>query len=42
MEENNEIAMDERTLLLNRAVGVSLILIGVYGLLYAYKIYKSK
>jgi hypothetical protein len=34
--------MDERTLLLNRAVGVSLILIGVYGLLYAYKIYKSK
>jgi hypothetical protein len=42
MEENNNLGMDERTSLLNKALGLSLILIGAYGLIYAYKMYKSK
>jgi hypothetical protein len=41
MEENNNLGMDERTSLLNKALGLSLILIGAYGLIYAYKMYKS-
>lgn len=42
MEENNNLGMDERTYLLNKSIGLSLLLIGVYGLFYAYKIYNSK
>lgn len=42
MEENNNLGMNERTSLLNKALGLSLILIGAYGLIYAYKMYKSK
>ena len=41
MEENNNLGMNERTSLLNKALGLSLILIGVYGLFYAYKMYKT-
>jgi hypothetical protein len=42
MEENEETGMDARTLLMSRAIGVALVFIGVYGLIYAYKIYKNK
>jgi hypothetical protein len=41
MEENNNLGMDERTSLLNKALGLSLILIGAYGLIYAYKMFKT-
>ena len=40
MEDNN-LGMDERTSLLNKALGLSLILIGAYGLIYAYKMFKT-
>jgi hypothetical protein len=42
MEENETKGMDERTFFLNKAIGVSLFALGIYGLLYAYKIYKAK
>jgi hypothetical protein len=42
MEENEITGMDERTLLFSRAIGISLILVGIYGMYYAYKIYKGK
>lgn len=41
MEENQNL-MDEKTMLLNKGLGIALVLLGVYGLFYAYKIYKNK
>jgi|694.fasta_scaffold05151_25 hypothetical protein len=43
MEENNKTTMvDERTMLLNRGIGIVLVALGIYGLMYAYKFYKNK
>jgi hypothetical protein len=42
MEKNTEVLMDERDLLKSRLVGFSMIALGIYGLLYAFKIYKVK
>jgi len=42
MEEKEQSTMDERTLLINRFIGVSLVIVGIYGLFYAYKFYKNK
>jgi ABC-type antimicrobial peptide transport system permease subunit len=42
MEENEVTGMDERTLFMSRAIGVALVIAGIYGMYYAYKIYKSK
>ena len=42
MEENEVTGLDERTMFMSRAIGVTLIVAGIYGLYYAYKIYKNK
>jgi hypothetical protein len=42
MEEDKTAGMDERTLLLNKAIGVGLVALGIYGLFMAYKTYKAK
>ena len=42
MEENEVTGMDERTLFMSRATGVVFIAVGIYGLYFAYKIYKGK
>lgn len=42
MEKNTNKGLDDKTLLLNKALGVSLVLLGVYGLVFAYKIYTKK
>jgi ABC-type antimicrobial peptide transport system permease subunit len=42
MKENEETGLDERTLFMSRAIGVALVIAGIYGMYYAYKIYKSK
>lgn len=42
MEENEETGMDARTLFMSRAIGVALVVAGIYGMYYAYKIYKGK
>ena len=42
MEGNEAKGMDERTYYFNKAIGVSLFALGIYGLFYAYKIYKAK
>jgi len=42
MEENETTGMDERTLFLSRTIGVILVVAGIYGLYFAYKIYKGK
>jgi hypothetical protein len=42
MEENEITGMDEKTLLMSKAIGVAFIFAGIYGLFYAYKIYKNK
>lgn len=42
MEQNENMMVDEKTMLLNKGVGIALVLLGVYGLFYAYKIYKNK
>jgi hypothetical protein len=42
MEENQTSMVDEKTMLLNKGIGIVLVVAGIYGLLYAYKIYKNK
>lgn len=42
MEENKNPMLDEKTMLLNKGIGIALVLVGIYGLFYAYKIYKNK
>jgi hypothetical protein len=42
MEENEVTGLDERTMFMSRAIGVALIVVGIYGLYFAYKIYKGK
>jgi hypothetical protein len=42
MEENEAIGYDAKTLLMNRVIGVALVCAGIYGLYYAYKMYKNK
>jgi hypothetical protein len=42
MEENEVTGLDERTMFMSRAIGVTLIVVGIYGLYFAYKIYKGK
>jgi hypothetical protein len=42
MEENQNSMVDEKTMLLNKGVGIVLVVLGIYGLFYAYKIYKNK
>jgi hypothetical protein len=42
MNENEEAGLDERTLFMSRAIGVALVVAGIYGLYFAYKIYKGK
>ena len=42
MEEHEETGMDARTMFMSRAIGVTLIVVGIYGLYFAYKIYKGK
>jgi len=42
MEEDKTAGMDERTLFLNKAIGLGLVTFGIYGLFMAYKIYKTK
>ena len=42
MEENQETGMDERTLFMSRGIGIALVVAGIYGLYFAYKIYKGK
>jgi hypothetical protein len=42
MEENEKTGMDERTLVMNKFIGISLVVVGLYGLYYAVKIYKGK
>jgi hypothetical protein len=41
MEENQNL-VDEKTNLLNKGIGIALVLLGIYGLFYAYKVYKNK
>jgi hypothetical protein len=40
MEE--EFGYDEKTILINRALGLIFVGVGIYGLYYAYKLYKNK
>jgi hypothetical protein len=42
MEEDKTAGMDERSLFFSRAIGISLIALGIYGLFMAYKTYKVK
>ena len=42
MEENEQTGMDERSFLMSKSIGVALVFLGIYGLYYAYKIYKNK
>jgi hypothetical protein len=34
--------LDEKTTILNKLLGLGLVIIGVYGLVYSYKIFQSK
>jgi hypothetical protein len=42
MEENEAKGLDERTLVMNKFIGISLVFVGLYGIYYAVKIYKGK
>lgn len=42
MGENDNPVYDEKTTFINNSIGVILVLAGIYGLFYAYKIYKNK
>lgn len=42
MKENQTSMADEKTMLLNKGIGIVLVVAGIYGLFYAYKIYKNK
>jgi len=41
MEEKEVTGMDEKTLFVSRAIGVALVVAGIYGLYFAYKTYKG-
>jgi hypothetical protein len=42
MEEDKTAGMDARSLFFSRAIGLGLVALGIYGLIYAYKTYKAK
>ena len=42
MDENKTTGMDERTLFISKAIGVTFVIAGIYGLYMAYKIYNRK
>jgi hypothetical protein len=42
MNDNESKGLDERTYLLNKLIGLGLVIGGIYGLIYAYKTFKNK
>ncbi len=42
MNEENKVGLDEKTKLFNKALGLGMIILGIYGLIYAYDLIKKK
>lgn len=42
MNEENKVGLDEKTKLFNKALGLGMIILGIYGLIYAYELIKKK
>lgn len=42
MESKENLGLDDRTILMNKAIGVLMLVAGIYGLYNAYKLYSSK
>jgi|LakMenE18May11ns_1017448.scaffolds.fasta_scaffold9311865_2 hypothetical protein len=42
MKEKENLGLDDRTILMNKAIGILMVVAGIYGLYNAYKLYSSK
>lgn len=42
MNDSESVGLDERTYFMNKLIGLGLVIVGIYGLVYAYKTLKNK
>ena len=42
MEENDAIGIDQKTMLMNKGLGLVMVIVGIYGLIYAYNLITKK